>query len=226
MKNETNETKQQELKYFHFNADYSCEEGSQHCQHFNIDYVYCSAYVDMTIEVNDEEYHLQLQNGNSYDYGSYDCPTNTLSIYRGCGDAGFFEAIQDNDLEEIQEYDETITQEQLDELNKEFNIILNHYQEMIDEEAEEAENKKIYTRIIIKDNIFLKEIFDLTNDDEKFLNDYQNQIKDDFEAKRDEIKAKYLSAYQQENNLGDEDITNFTCKLKFKYFKDTLSDDS
>lgn len=223
----TNETKQQELKYFHFNADYSCEEGSQHCKHFNIDYVYCSAYVDMTIEVNDEEYHLQLQNGNSYDYGSYDCPTNTLSIYDGCGDTGFFEAIKDNDLEKIEEYDETITQEQLDELNKEFNIILDHYQKMVDEEVEEAENKKVYIEAIIEnedDNEVEK--FDLTDEDEIFLNDYQNQIKDDFEAKRNEIKAKYLSAYQQENNINDEDIVNFTCKLKFKHFQDTLNDNN
>lgn len=220
----TNETKQQELKYFHFNADYSCEEGSQHCKHFNIDYVYCSAYVDMTIEVNDEEYHLQLQNGNSYDYGSYDCPTNTLSIYNGCGDTGFFEAIQNNDLEEIQEYDETITQEQLGELNKELNIILDYYQKMVDKEVEEAENKKIYTRVIIEYNDD-EEIEDylLQDNEEDYLNNYQNQVKDDFEAKRNEIKAKYLKRYQQENNITDSDITNFTCKLKFKYFQDTLN---
>jgi hypothetical protein len=67
-----------------------------------------------------------------------------------------------------------------------------------------------------KKNISLKEIFDLTDEDEIFLNDYQNQIKDDFEVKRNEIKAKYLKTYQEENNITDNDITNFTCKLKFK----------
>lgn len=213
MENNTNN----ELKYFHFNADYSCE-ATQHCKDFNIDYVYCGALVDLTIKVNNKEYHLQLQNGNSYDYGSYDCPTNTLSIYEDF-DFDFFEAIQDNDLEEIQEYDAKITQEQLNELNEEFEIILEHYQNLVDAEAEEAENKEIYEEVrIYNDDDDLVEDYLLTKDDEDFLNNYQNQIKDDFQDKRDEIKAKYLKKYQQENNISDDDINNFTCKLLFQYF--------
>jgi len=221
---ETNKTK--ELKYFHFNADYSCE-ASEHCVDHNIDYVYCGAYVDMTIEVNKKEYHLQLQNGNSYDYLSYNCPTNRLSIYKGVGDASFFKAIKDNDLEAIQEYDETITQEQLNELTEEFEIVLQHYQELVDEEEKEAENKKIYEEATIYDedgDSIQDYCLLLDSETEDFLNDYKNQIKEeDFEAKKSEIKAKYLAKYQQENDLSDDDIVNFTCKLSFKYFYTTLN---
>jgi hypothetical protein len=211
-----------ELKYFHFNADYNCE-ATQHCEHFNIDYVHCSAYVDLTITVNNKDYQLQLQNSNTFDYNSYDCPTNLLSIYDDF-DSNFFKAIQDSDLEEIQEYDAKITQDQLNELNKEFNIILEHYQKIVDEEVEEAENKKIYkeARIYDNDNDLIENYLLMIEDDEDFLNNYQNQFKDDFKYKCDEIKAKFLKKYQQENNISDDVINNFTCKFLFQYFQDTL----
>jgi uncharacterized protein YdeI (YjbR/CyaY-like superfamily) len=180
-----------------------------------------SAYVDLIINVNEKKWHLQLQNGNNYDYHSYDCQTNTLSIHQDY-DSSFFEAIENNNLEKIQEYDAKINQEQLSELNKEFNFILKHYQKLIDAEVDGSENKKIYKEVKIYDEYddLFKE-YSLESEDEIFLNDYQNQISQNFENKRDEIKAKYLKKYQQENNINnDVNISNFT--LSFIYFQNTL----
>jgi hypothetical protein len=102
-----------------------------------------------------------------------------------------------------------------------------YYQELVDEEEKEAENKKIYEEATIydEDGDSIQDYWLLLDSEtENFLNDYQNQIKEeDFEAKKREIKAKYLAKYQQENDLSDDDIMNFTCKLSFKYFYTTLN---